>query len=224
MLSGPSFIPNVCRNGVILCHGYGSDGADMAGLFPALRAALPETAFFAPNAPIQTAPDSYEWFSLDDYTGPDRLSVSYAETLVGRCHQPAEELRAYLNEIKQRYAFAESQLVLGGFSQGGLMAAYTALTHPTPVAGVIGFSAVPIVFGHQLPLEYVSSTMPVLLTHGGQDDVIPTIGMTLNETQLRRAGCSVQTCISPDLPHAIDSLCLTTAARFIRTVFSAKRD
>ena len=47
MLNGPSFIPTKINKAVILCHGYGASGDDLADLIPNLAPDLPETAFFA---------------------------------------------------------------------------------------------------------------------------------------------------------------------------------
>lgn len=218
MLSGHSFIPPIVRQAVILCHGYGSNGADMAGLFPTFSKSLPNTAFFAPNAPVQQSLDGYEWFSLDDYLSCDQATPEYLSRLMDRCQKPAEELRGFMNLIKDKYSLTDQNLILGGFSQGGLMAVYTGLTNPAAIAGMIGFSAVPVLFSDTTGLH----PAPVLLTHGSNDDVIPVQGLTFNENELQRVGCKVQTFISTGLTHAIDSDCMDAAVRFMQSALHTK--
>ena len=51
---------------VIFVHGYGADGADLLGLSDVLQPHLPDTAFYAPNAPEPCAasPAGYQWFPI----------------------------------------------------------------------------------------------------------------------------------------------------------------
>ena len=77
MLSGPSFVPPVVIKVVILCYGYGADGEDLMGIVPYLEQSMPDTAFFAPNGIKQMPYGGYEWFSLDDYSPADLISIEY---------------------------------------------------------------------------------------------------------------------------------------------------
>jgi len=68
-LDGPTSAPAAGaapRSLVILLHGYGSNGADLIGLVPYWRAALPDTLFLAPNAPqaCPGAPGGRQWWPL----------------------------------------------------------------------------------------------------------------------------------------------------------------
>src|SRR4051812_11132556 len=68
-LDGPISAPGegaAPRSLVILLHGYGSNGADLIGLVPHWRAALPDTLFLAPDAPqaCPGAPGGRQWWPL----------------------------------------------------------------------------------------------------------------------------------------------------------------
>ena len=58
------------KNAVILCHGYGGDGKDIAILASYWRAYLNETIFICPDAPEKCAasPSGFQWFDLMDQT------------------------------------------------------------------------------------------------------------------------------------------------------------
>ena len=69
LLDGPTSAPATGaapHSLVILLHGYGSNGADLIGLVPYWRAALPDTLFLAPNAPqaCPGAPGGRQWWPL----------------------------------------------------------------------------------------------------------------------------------------------------------------
>lgn len=219
MLSGPSYIPSTVKKAIILCHGYGASGEDMMGIVPYLAQQLPDTAFFAPNAPHELGYGGYEWFSLNDFTSLEMVSLAYLDKLVGRCQKPAEQLREYIAHIQAEYSLTDEDIIIAGFSQGGLMAVYTALTNPYPYAGAVGFSAVPIVFAGSLHALSIKRHIPILLTHGSADETIPVQAVDLSVSELKKAGQDPKTFISQGLPHAIDEACLDHMSRFAQDVF-----
>jgi phospholipase/carboxylesterase len=100
---------------VIFLHGYGSNGADLMGLVPYWRAALPDTVFLAPNAPqpCPGAPGGYQWWSLTSLDPQARaMGVRQAAPIVD----------AYIDGELARYGLTEDRLALVGFSQGTMMA------------------------------------------------------------------------------------------------------
>ncbi len=96
---------------VVFLHGYGSNGADLMGLVPYWRAALPDTVFLAPDAPERCpgAPGGYQWWGLTD--------LSPAARAAG-VRQSAPALDAYLDAQLARHGLADDRLALVGFSQG----------------------------------------------------------------------------------------------------------
>lgn len=220
MLNGPSYIPQTVKQAVVLCHGYGSDGYDLMGLVPSLSQKLPNTAFYCPNAPTPIIYGGYEWFSLSDYTGlTDMVSWDYLDTLIERAKEPAKRLKSFVKDIQTKHSLKDSDIVLGGFSQGGLMALYTGLTGDIDYAGLIGMSAVPLIFKNALSSNQIKNHPPILLTHGTADNVIPLSGMDLNAKELKKANLSVQTVSSDGLMHGIDNKCLNAISLFLNEIF-----
>lgn len=221
MLDGPSYIPQNVKHAVILCHGYGSDGQDLMGLVPYLSQKLPDTAFYCPNAPTPIMYGGYEWFSLSDYTGlTDMISWDYLDCLIERAKEAARKLQSFVENIQTKHSLTGSDIVLGGFSQGGLVALYTGLTGNIDYAGLIGMSAVPLIFNKTLSLEQIKNHPPILLTHGSADNIIPVSGMNLNADELKKANLSVQTFISNGLMHGIDDNCLKNISLFLKGIFN----
>lgn len=72
------------------------------------------------------------WFDLKslEATGPeDEKGIK----------QAAAEIRLLIDE-EVAAGISPSRVILGGFSQGGALALYTALTHPQQLGGVIALS------------------------------------------------------------------------------------
>lgn len=74
------------------------------------------------------------------------------------------------NEIKA--GIPADRIILGGFSQGGALALYSALTYPEKLAGVIGLSCwLPL--NSSFPAAKICpDTLPVLLCHGDSDPIV----------------------------------------------------
>ena len=116
---------------IILLHGYGSNMSDLAGLTPAISRT--EYIFVCPNAPMPLdlgmGQTGYAWanFYGDSYT---------QEALASE-----DKLMDYLEDVEARYRVRQDQLILGGFSQGGMMTYQIGLSRPERFAGLFALSA-----------------------------------------------------------------------------------
>ena len=146
---------------IILLHGYGSNMADLAGLTPAISRT--EYLFVCPNAPmpldIGRGQTGFAWanFYGDSYT---------REALASE-----DKLMDYLEEVEARYRVRKNQLILGGFSQGGMMTYQIGLPRPQKFAGLFALSAMvkePDIIRPRLP-EWRDHA--VFVAHGTHDTI-----------------------------------------------------
>ena len=190
---------------VILLHGVGSSGRDLAPLAAELRDALPHSLFVAPDAPnrFDQGPGR-QWFSVAGITAANR-SQRIAEARAGFDATITEQIdHASLSGEVGRVA-------LVGFSQGSIMALDGLATGRWPVAGVIAFSGRLATPDPLAPVEGAKA----LLIHGEVDPVIPA-GETLDAAaRLRRAGVAIETHVEPGLGHAISPRGVALARRFL---------
>ncbi|CAK9802472.1 Acyl-protein thioesterase 2 [Anthophora quadrimaculata] len=153
---------------LIFFHGLGDTGHGWTSPMGAVRS--PHIKVICPTAP--TMPVTLNagfrmpsWFDLRSMepSGPEdeegiRKAAEMVHSLI------AEEVAA---------GISTRRIVLGGFSQGGALAIYSALTFPQPLAGVIALSAwLPL---HQkFPAEAIGNkNTPLLQCHGDCDPIVP---------------------------------------------------
>ena len=157
---------------VIWLHGLGDSGDGFAPIVPVLD--LPANhsiRFIFPHAPEQavTINQGYvmrSWYdikSMDLHNRADMAGVLESESLVKSLIQEQIDL-----------GIRASNIVLAGFSQGGVLSLFTALRYPEKLAGILALSC-------YLP---TADTMPenchnanihtdILQHHGEQDGVVP---------------------------------------------------
>jgi phospholipase/carboxylesterase len=146
---------------LVLLHGRGADEDD---LFPLLDLLDPERRFVAatPRAPLSLPPGGAHWYVLAGIGTPER------ETFLASYAAASEWVDGFLAE----HGLGYEQLVLGGFSQGGVMSYSVGLGagRPRAAALVVFSSFMPTVAGFELDLSL--PLPPIAIGHGTLDPVI----------------------------------------------------
>ncbi len=212
MLQGPSFIPPETKNAIIMFHGYGADGSDLFNLSHVFKKHFEKMAFFSPNAPTPLYGGGYEWFSLDDYFTKQNLDIDYLSELQQRAKKILPDTEQYIQHIEKKLNLKRNQIFIGGFSQGGLIAALTTLNSKENFAGLILMSPVPVA-----SIPYKAKKIPILLTRGAQDTVIPPIAAKMTKPIFQNAGFSITEDVDPLLGHGISDNNMLHLINFIKT-------
>jgi len=199
---------------VIFLHGYGADGSDLLGLADPLAEHLPDTVFYAPNAPERCIgnPMGYQWFPIPWIDGS---SEEEAETGMLAA---ADDLNGYLDSVMVDEDVLPEQVVVLGFSQGTMMALHVLPRREDPVAGIVGISG--RLLRPELLADEVVSKPPVLLIHGDQDEVVPPISMPEAGDALQEAGFDVFGHVMKGTGHGIAPDGLGVALSFIGKQFN----
>jgi phospholipase/carboxylesterase len=193
---------------VILLHGVGSNGADLAPLGESWKARLPDAIFVSPDAPERSSFGAgYQWFSVAGVTEENRPARITAA-------RPAFD--TVISDIIEENGFNGrlDRVVFVGFSQGTIMSLDAIASGRWPVAAMVGFSGR---LATQHPLTPSSDTK-ILLVHGTSDPVIPSWETEKAETELKAAGVSVETIIEPGLGHTISIGGADRAADFLEGI------
>ena len=195
---------------VVLLHGWGADGADLLPLAPALVAPDSGDGVFVPDAPYVCSANPFgrQWFELTDpASGLGRNAVA--------CLDAAALIAALLDGLSAELAISSDQLVLGGFSQGGMVALTGGMAYPAPLRGLFCLSGAWLT-ADQTPRQ--PTDLPVFLAHGGADPAVPVDCMTQAASDLQAAGFSPQTMRREHMAHGIDPQTVDSLASFITSL------
>ena len=196
---------------LVLFHGRGADEHD---LFPLLDAFDPDRRLLGltPRGPMSLPPGGAHWYALGGIGTPEPRTFhsSYAAA--------AEWLDGFVAE----HGLSWDKVVLGGFSQGGVMTYSLGLGagRPRPPALVALSSFVPTVEGFELDLS--PPLPPTAIGHGTYDPVISVEWSRRAKQQLEQAGADVLYREYP-LPHAIDPGYLSELSSWVASVFPRMR-
>ncbi len=164
---------------VVWLHGLGADGHDFEPIVPEL--AIPEShavRFIFPHAPVRPVTINggmqmrawYDFLTLAPVRGEH----------YGQVQESVIALQQTITALRQEY----SKVVIGGFSQGGVIAGTAALSEGAAPDGVFVLSAyLPDFHRAGLTLSAEAADLPVFQAHGVHDPVIPvTFGRAARET------------------------------------------
>lgn len=198
---------------VVFVHGYGADGNDLLSLGDPLAEHMPDTVFYAPNAPnkCQMNPMGYEWFPIPWIDGSTEEAAN-----VGM-DDAAQMFDDWLTEIMDAEGVTAAQTFLVGFSQGTMMSLHVGPRRAEKLAGIVGFS------GRLLRPEALSEVQtkpPILLIHGDADDVVPPVSMPEAADALTAAEFEVFTHVSKGTGHGIAPDGLGLSLQFMIEMFA----
>ena len=205
-LSGPFIAPargGLASSLILLLHGWGADGNDLANLAHPISIRFPGAAFFVPNGPnpCKMNPAGREWFDIDDRAkGP---------IIAAPCINKA------ILDALDVLNLSPSALALAGFSQGGMMSLHCGLRQTPAPAAIISFSGTLLL--HEDLVENVASARysPVLLVHGTEDEVVPFQLQAASCDLLQARSIEVETVECEGLGHGIDPDGLSAAIEFL---------
>jgi phospholipase/carboxylesterase len=162
MVTPDGYDPDETYPAVVLLHGYGANMSDLASLCPAIE--RERYIYVCPNAPIpvQIGPGKigYAWTP----PGPERTPEDVEKT--------EDKLNAFFEEIVEGLPVDEDRMVLGGFSQGGMMTYALGLTNPGVFRGLVALSSRlddPEDLSGRFPTD---RDQPILVAHGTEDSMI----------------------------------------------------
>lgn len=178
-MSTPDILPHVeitpdspVSHSVIWLHGLGADGHDFEAIVPELDLAPDHGIRFifphAPQMPV-TINNGYVMRAWYDIVSPD---LRQAEDEQGIRHS-AQQLEALIKYEMDR-GVKSNNIVLAGFSQGGVIALHTGLRYSRKLAGIMALStyiALPDTLANER--HDANTNIPVFMAHGREDPVIP---------------------------------------------------
>jgi phospholipase/carboxylesterase len=196
---------------LVLLHGRGADEHD---LLPFLDILDPERRLVgvAPGGPLFLPPGGRHWYIVPrvGFPDPETFAASYGL------------LDGFLSGLADETGVPSERTVLGGFSQGAVMAYALGLGRgrPTP-AGIVALSGfIPTVGGWEAELE--RPELAVWIAHGRRDPVISIDFARAARELLEGAGLSVAYHES-EAGHHVDPRALTQLPAWVRAAVTRNR-
>lgn len=189
----------------VVLHGYGGTAEGMFALAPYLDERL---LVLVPQAPFPLWNGGWGWYPLGQGPVAPVLDV-----------EMLEESRAGVLELARgaarMYGADPERLFLVGFSQGAALALTVALTEPERLAALVAMSGrvVPEILPRMAEPERIRP-LPVLLTHGRDDEVVPVSQGHATRALLQRLGNPVRYQEYP-VGHVLSPECLLDVTDWI---------
>lgn len=159
------------RYSIIWLHGLGADGHDFESIVPQLRLkAQAHIHFVFPNAPIQPVTINggmrmRSWYDILEMTLARKVDID-------GIYQSAAAIEKLIEKEIALGVPAEN-ILLAGFSQGGLIALHTGLRYAQKLAGIIALSTyLPTVEALTTEASELNKDIPIFMAHGSMDSVV----------------------------------------------------
>ena len=195
---------------LVLLHGWGADGRDLADLGVPLQHMLPDLALWCPNgpAPCSANPMGRQWFELTDQF------LTRPEAALEEMSDIAYLIEAAIDALCDEMGLMPQDIILGGFSQGGMMSLHMANQGRLQAAGFASLSGA-LVGGVHQPDD---GPHHILLAHGTKDEVVPFAASREAQSLLEDAGHHVDFLARDGLGHGIDMAVLDALGQFAHMV------
>lgn len=174
-------------NNVVLLHGFGADASD---LFPLADFLDPEGnwTFYVPDAPLEV-PIGPQWMGRGWFP----ISLRELDAGVDFTQVRPPGLDESTNIVSDMIFHLDSKkLVLGGFSQGAMVATEIMLTQPDDVHGLILLSGALLDEANWKKKSSVLKGKKILQSHGQGDQVIPFAASQRLNDLLKAGGADIE--------------------------------
>lgn len=197
---------------IILLHGYGASAEDLAPVADEVKISL-KVSWLFPNAPLQIPFTPFfsgrAWFPIDmdelyekqgDYSKVNPVGLKEAAQLV--------------EGLLNRLPVAMDKVILGGFSQGAMVATDVALNMKEKIAGLAIFSGTLIDEKRWSDLALKKAGLSFFQTHGISDDLLNIELAEKLETMLKSSGLEGNL-LKFEGGHTINDTCVKEFKEFV---------
>jgi phospholipase/carboxylesterase len=209
---------------LVLLHGYGSTAADWEP-FTNTIAVQTSTRFVFPQAPDTTAPPDgplggRAWWRLDleSHLPPGQLLPDLSATRPPGLETATALVHTLLHDLSWSPG---GPLVLAGFSQGAMVASQIAFTTDDTLAALVLLSGTPVDEATWQRGFARRRELPVFMSHGRADDILPFASAERFHRELEAAGVRV-TWVPFDGGHEVPKQVIEALNVFLESALRGK--
>lgn len=197
---------------LIFLYGYNSTADDYQYATDRLLAKISNAVVVIPQAP-QTSeknPLKYQWFGMQKYDPENkrtqaRTSVEEIFSIYNKAQKDvsdcAQTVNQFIDDMQKQYGNDNTSTYLIGFSQGAMLALYTALCRPQKLAGAFCLSG--LAAAADLLAKNINSAPKIYLFHGKKDMKVQYKTLPHSVKWLQTHGINPQVQIYDELAHKI---------------------
>ncbi len=201
---------NNVKNIVLMLHGYGDNAKGFINIAELWHKNVPDTLFVSINAINDCCkiPNGKEWFPIAD------LDYSKLPLLLA---QGVEHINKITGYYQSRYDIeASKNIIITGFSQGAMVALYSAIYGQNTLAAAIGFSG-----GFLANSNAVShNSTQVLIVHGQLDNIVTVDKAFVTSKELKKLDIKAKLVIEETLDHSIGPKGIKESTALMQHIFS----
>ena len=217
-------VRGIPRKVIILLHGYIDNCESLNHRIEDFANGFDNTAFHIPEAPLlcEIHEKKRQWFSMHRFDPEDERKIvpsldeclAFYEKMTPGFEESYGILQRYIENCLNLYELESKDLCLCGFSQGAMLAIYTALRMPEKIGCCISFSG--LLTSSKFFAKHTPNTPPILLVHGTADNLVRYSVMEYSADKLKEYGCEVETYTVKDGQHKITEDGLQVAKDYIK--------
>ncbi|WP_437204924.1 alpha/beta hydrolase [Planctomicrobium sp. SH664] len=210
----------------VFCHGFGASGDDLvpvgAQLLDHFSSLLDEIQIVFPAGPLSLEmhglPYGRAWWPLDMQKLMMASQQGTFRDLRGESPpelpQARNALMGVLQQLQQNFELPYSRFVIGGFSQGSMLATDVALHLDEPPGGLVVWSGTLLNEADWRGRMHRLSGVPIVQSHGRLDPLLPFEAATWLRDLFIESGANVQFFDFPG-PHTIPPQALQGAGQLL---------
>ena len=205
-LAYTSIVPEIKDNTpitktVMLLHGYGSNMHDLSSL--SIYINEPGYLYISLNAPIKITEFGTPGFAWFEIGTPNYLNQLESSTQL---------LANTIDHLIDQFDISSTPIILGGFSQGGMIAMNLALTTNRNLNGIATLSSRLIT-----DISNVTPKRNFFISHGSKDNIIDVLEGRRSKDLLLKSGHNV-TYKEYEMAHEISSDCITDFSTWLKSI------
>lgn len=197
---------------VFFLHGYNDSPNNHKQTMEWLQKKLLNAYIVMPQAPeiCDKNPKQRQWFEMlrhdpeNKRTNPE-TSVAQIFAIYQKAAKSidacAKQINSFIDDIQNKYGIDDKHTYLIGFSQGAMLAIYTAISRKSAIGGAFSLSG--LTAGRKFLAEQINSLPPIYLFHGRDDLKVQYKTLPSTVQWLKRRGLPVKTFTYPALTHHV---------------------
>ena len=178
---------------VVFLHGVNGCGDAWMWLADVWRKYLPDAAFVFPDGIERVSPGAFRWWNLHSF---DRRELRAG------VRRATPRFQQFLEQIQDALGIAPEATIVGGFSQGAMLALHVGERSRPALAGILAYGG--MAAGLPQDRAGVRSAPPIFLYHGTHDQIVPFSAFGSTNAQLRQLGFEVVEYAAQGVDHTID--------------------